>query len=70
MPGIGRRGNGPIRSREDLQNVLFERSSILSPLDAGPEFLGNYRTEVFERSESRCEIAEALRLRRGPGTPG
>ena len=56
MPGAGRWRNRPIRPREDPENVLFQRLSILWTLDTGSQLLGNDDAEVFEGREHAVEL--------------
>ena len=56
MPGVGRWRHGPIRSREDPENVLFQRLSILQTLHASSQLLGNDDAEVLEGREQAVEL--------------
>jgi hypothetical protein len=60
VPRVGRWGYDPIRSREDPQNVLFKRVSILRTLDPSSQFLGNDDAEVLERREHAMELLKRV----------
>jgi hypothetical protein len=56
VPRIGRWRNRSIRPREDAENVLFQRLSILWALDTGSQLLGNDDAQVFEGREHAVEL--------------
>ena len=60
VPRVGRWSNGPIRSREDPKNVLFERLSILRTLNPSSKFLGNDDAEVLEGREHAVELLKGI----------
>jgi hypothetical protein len=58
VPGLGRWRYRAIRAREDSENVLFQRLSILWTLNTRSQLLGNDDAEVFERRENTVEVLE------------
>src|SRR5436190_4085132 len=60
VPRGGCWGNRPIRPREDPDEVLFQRLSILRTSNPSSQLLGNDDAEVFERREHTVEVLKCF----------
>jgi hypothetical protein len=60
VPSTLRRRDCSIRSLKDVDDVPFQRLSVLGPLHASPQLLGDDHTEVLKRRKEAMESLEFL----------